>query len=342
MEKTSCVFLCGDRSAYGMAHLEAIAEHFDLRAVLIADDRRWKIFSDRLSGGETQTAQRRSVRSVVRNLARQPIVALRAYRHRQRLRKTTLIECHDANTPETVQRVGEIQPQVLLSAAYPQILRKEILKIAPRGAVNFHPSALPLFRGAHPHYWSLATGADTGGVTAHYMTTQIDSGDIIAQQTFSLQGLYYADLYSKIIEETPALVEAVARFFDNPNAKGTPQDEALATTFRGEREIHRRLDFSTISGRDLVNRIRAGRAFAYHREQKIEIDRAQLADEDRPVPHDASALPGTIVDIREENIVVATIDGSHLLIERLIRDGQPLSPGRWAARERVNVGESLQ
>jgi hypothetical protein len=61
MSKTSCVFLCGDRSPYGMAHLEPIAAHFDLKAIVIADNARWQRFSEQLSGGEAPAIPKRSL-----------------------------------------------------------------------------------------------------------------------------------------------------------------------------------------------------------------------------------------------------------------------------------------
>ena len=51
------------------------------------------------------------------------------------------------------------------------------------------------------------------------MTTKVDCGDIIAQRTFDLTGFYYADLYGRIVEETPHLVREVAEFFNDPDAR---------------------------------------------------------------------------------------------------------------------------
>ena len=343
MGKLSCVFLCGDRSPYGMAHLEPIAAHFDLKAIVIADDARWGRFSELLSGGDSPSHRKRTLVGLARSSARLPLVFYRKQRHRARLRSTTadVIKLNNANTRETQRLIGRYSPDVLLSAAYPQILGKGTLKIADRGSVNFHPSPLPRFRGAHPHYWCLATGDETGGVTAHYMTTKVDCGDIIAQRTFDLTGFYYADLYGRIVEETPHLVKEVAEFFNDPDARAKRQDESRATLFRADREIHRRLDFGTMGAKDLLNRIRAGRAYAHHRGVRIDIDRAHLADGNRNITNGISVPPGVIVDVGREGLVVSTSDGPFLVIE-IVRSGdRRLTINQWVGNQQIRIGESF-
>ena len=313
----SCVFLCGDRSPYGMAHLEAIGRCFDLKAVVIADGERWRSFRDRLTGGEASIgAENTSPKARLKALLKQPLVRCREHAHRRRLGSlgVPVLQVHDANLPDTLNGIRRHEPELLLSAAYPQILGKDLLGIAPRGAVNFHPSLLPRCRGAHPHYWCLAAGEPTGGVTAHFMTERIDEGDIIAQRPIDLTGLYYDDLYRRIVAETLPLVQEVARFFNDPDAKATPQDESRATRYRNDREQDRRLDFMELAARQLLNRIRAGRAFTQHRGRRITVHRADVVD----LPEANDLRPGVIVDVSREGIRVAARDARCLLIRSVV------------------------
>src|SRR5262249_53186511 len=147
-----------------------------------------------------------------------------------------VLQTFDANAPSFVRRICDLAPNVLLCAAYPQILSKEMIGAARRAAINFHPSVLPKFRGAHPHFWAIAKGERTGGVSAHLMTERIDDGDIVAQITFSIADYYYEDYYRKIIAETPQLVGEVFKFVTDPDSKAVKQDSTLATFFKNDKE----------------------------------------------------------------------------------------------------------
>jgi methionyl-tRNA formyltransferase len=252
-----------------------------------------------------------------------------------------VVEFNDANSPDSREIIGRYSPDVLLSAAYPQIFTQQLIEATPGGAINFHPSLLPRFRGAHPHYWCLATGEKLGGVTAHYMTTRLDSGDIIAQRAIDLQGLYYGDLYRKIIAITPDLVRDVSMFLSDPGARALPQDGRLATIFRNDREIHRRLDFQGLDSTELLNRIRAGGAHALHRGRRIYIHRAQVLQRNRHMTNHIAVPPGIILDMDERGVFVATKDRAFLVIESVQWARKPSSFDAWVARFRIQIGERL-
>jgi methionyl-tRNA formyltransferase len=338
------VFFCGDRSRYGIAHLEAIAEHFDLRAIVIADDARWKFFRDRLAPPVLQsTTLMLSLRRQLGDWVRAPRRAVGRRAHVARLRATgaPLIEAHDANDEGLITRIRAMNPEVILSAAYPQIFGRGVLDLAPRGAVNFHPSLLPRCRGAHPAYWCIASGEDRGGVTAHFMTERIDDGDIVAQRGFSIGGLYYADVYARLVSETPSLVAQVATFLAIPDAQPVPQDQARATMFRNERDIHRRIWWARMDGRAIYDRIRAGNAFATFRGRKVVLARATVAERNRNMINGIMVDPGAIVDIDTNGLWLATRDATFIVVSHL-RDRHRVDGFEsWVARRGVSIGERL-
>jgi len=341
--KLSAVFLCGDRSPYGLAHLDAIAESFDLKALIVADKERWAHFRSVLSGGETYVYQKATVRwsRRLRAFLSWPLELVRETRHIRRLETAgaPIYIFHDANSPDALHLIKSLNPQVLLSAAYPQIFKKTLLDIALHGAVNFHPSLLPRCRGAHPHYWCLATGEKMGGVTAHYMTEQIDAGDIIAQRSFELDGLYYNDVYCKIVEETPQLVFHVASFLTDKKAISTPQDESLVSLFRNDREIHHRLDFLQMTARQLHNRIRAGRAYGVFRGKRTNIVRAEVAINNRHVTNEVVIPPGVVADIDQNGVWIAAKDGQFLIANKLTHLGRECHFSKWIDANTVQIGE---
>jgi methionyl-tRNA formyltransferase len=340
----STVFFCGHRSRYGLAHLLPISRHFDLRAVFIADDERWAIFRNALSGGAAfdYSHRRGSVRfpDIIRS-ARHRIRKMAAASPQSPLARiqVPIHTVHDANKRSVIDVLASYQPDVLTSAAYPQIFTSTLLNSCPRGAVNFHPSLLPRCRGAHPHYWALATGEPQGGVTAHFMTERIDDGDIVAQLQIDLDGLYYRQLYDAIVDATPTLVQATAQFLDDPSSTPTPQDHSRATYYRNDREIHRRLDFGLCNARALYNRIRAGAAYAIFQGQKIHVLQASVTKKNRHMTNDISVGTGVIVDIDEAGVWVHCLDANFLVISGVRQLGAQITHKQWVARNSVEIGQ---
>ncbi|WP_035594412.1 formyltransferase family protein, partial [Edwardsiella tarda] len=92
----------------------------------------------------------------------------------------------DVNHPLWIERLRELQPQVIFSFYYRHLLSDEILALAPQGAFNLHGSLLPAYRGRAPLNWVLVNGETETGVTLHRMEARADAGNIIAQQRIAI------------------------------------------------------------------------------------------------------------------------------------------------------------
>ncbi len=86
----------------------------------------------------------------------------------------------DVNGPESLDRIRRLQPDLLVTAAYGQILSAELLSIPRLGGINLHGSILPSYRGAAPVARAIQNGETETGVTVIRMTPRIDAGGIIA------------------------------------------------------------------------------------------------------------------------------------------------------------------
>jgi len=86
------------------------------------------------------------------------------------------------NAPEVVEQIRALQPDFLFSFYYREMLKKDLLDIPQRGALNMHGSLLPKYRGRVPVNWAIIHGETETGATLHYMTEKPDNGDIVAQQ----------------------------------------------------------------------------------------------------------------------------------------------------------------
>jgi len=80
---------------------------------------------------------------------------------------------------EAVEVIKSYQPEVIVVAAFGQILPKEILDMPKHGCINIHASLLPKYRGAAPIQWAIIKGEKETGITTMYMDVGVDTGDMI-------------------------------------------------------------------------------------------------------------------------------------------------------------------
>ena len=92
------------------------------------------------------------------------------------------------SAPESVEALAALKPDVMVAAAYGQILRQPVLDVPPRGVLNIHPSLLPRYRGASPVAAAILAGDDETGVTIMLMVLALDEGPIVSQRRVSHRG----------------------------------------------------------------------------------------------------------------------------------------------------------
>ena len=85
------------------------------------------------------------------------------------------------NAPEFIAELRPLQPDLYIAVGYMNLLKEEVLGLARVGAVNFHASLLPAYRGKHPVFWALRNGEKWAGLTVHALSLGLDTGDILYQ-----------------------------------------------------------------------------------------------------------------------------------------------------------------
>lgn len=132
--------------------------------------------------------------------------------------------------PEHVEYLRSFAPDIIVVAAFGQILPKEILDMPKYGCINVHASLLPKYRGAAPIQWAVINGDSVTGVTIQRMDEGIDTGDIIAAREVPIApDETGGSLFDKLAGEGARLcVEAMERI-ENGTAVYTPQNEKEAT-----------------------------------------------------------------------------------------------------------------
>jgi methionyl-tRNA formyltransferase len=92
----------------------------------------------------------------------------------------------DINAPEFLERLREMQVDLVISVSCPQIFRRELLALPPMGCVNVHAGPLPRYRGMLPTFWVLYERERETAVTVHFMNERLDDGPIILQETVAI------------------------------------------------------------------------------------------------------------------------------------------------------------
>jgi len=88
----------------------------------------------------------------------------------------------NVNDPAIVAQLASLRPDVIVVAAFGQILKRAILEMAPHGCINVHASLLPKYRGAAPAQWAIVQGERVTGVTLMRLNERMDAGDILLQR----------------------------------------------------------------------------------------------------------------------------------------------------------------
>lgn len=162
-------------------------------------------------------------------------------RHQNKLRPTPVKERAQAHgipvcQPETLRDgtalaiLKELDPELIVAAAYGRILPDDILALPPKGCINVHSSLLPRYRGSAPINWAILNGDSETGVTIQEMVHDLDAGDVILQRATPIGADEdAAALYDRLAElGGELLTEAVAQI-EAGTATRTPQDHEKAT-----------------------------------------------------------------------------------------------------------------
>ncbi len=157
--------------------------------------------------------------------------------------------------PDAVARLREARPDVLVVAAYGQILREAAFQSAPLGAINIHASLLPRYRGAAPINWAIARGETTTGVTTFVIDRGMDTGPMLLARPLTIGPEETAgELEARLaVLGAEAIVETLAGLADG-SLEPIPQPEGATLAPKLDRG-HGRIDW-TQPARDVHNLVR--------------------------------------------------------------------------------------
>jgi methionyl-tRNA formyltransferase len=221
----------------------------------------------------------------------------------------------DINSQDTSGWIHSLMPDVIFCFGWSQMIKREILGIAPLGIIGFHPSALPKNRGRHPIIWALILGLTETASTFFRMDEGADTGDIISQTRVEIEvGDDATSLYEKIIHVAKSqLIHFVPKL-----ALGTVetvrQDDSLANVWRKRSHIDGIIDWrmSAESIHDLVRGLSkpyAGALFI-HGGKEVKVWKTEISADPPP-----NLEPGKVLGITDSSPIIKCGIGAIRLIQ---------------------------
>lgn len=157
---------------------------------------------------------------------------------------------------EGVEDLKALNPDIMVTCAFGQILSQEILDIAKYGVINVHASLLPKYRGSAPIQYSIINGDKVTGVTVMQTSVGVDTGDILMQESLEIGDDETAgELFDRLsVLGAKTIVDALDKI-ENGELKAIPQDESKATHVKMLSKKDGVIDFSK-SALEIKNLIR--------------------------------------------------------------------------------------
>ncbi|MFA1818621.1 methionyl-tRNA formyltransferase [Virgibacillus oceani] len=148
------------------------------------------------------------------------------------------------------------QPDLIITAAYGQILPNELLEAPEYGCINVHASLLPELRGGAPIHYAILQGKKETGITIMYMVEQLDAGDILSKKTVPIEDSdHVGSLHDKLSAAgADLLTETLPDLFAN-RLKPTRQNNEKATFATNIKRNEEKIDWTKSNG-EIYNHIR--------------------------------------------------------------------------------------
>ncbi|UAC49347.1 methionyl-tRNA formyltransferase [Bacillus aquiflavi] len=205
---------------------------------------------------------------------------------------------------DDINKILQLQPDLIVTAAFGQILPKSLLEAPKYGCINVHASLLPELRGGAPIHYAILQGKGKTGITIMYMAEKLDAGDILTQVEVNIsEDDNVGTLHDKLSLAGANLLSETLPKLINGEIKAIQQDDKKATYAPNINREQEKIDWAK-SGEEIYNHIRGLNpwpvAYTTIKKNVLKVwcgEKKKVATEDQP---------GTILSIEKEGLVVAT------------------------------------
>ncbi len=250
-----------------------------------------------------------------------------------------ILQPHRASDPHFLTELKSLAPQVIVVAAYGQLLRPALLAIPPLGCINVHASLLPKYRGAAPVNWALMRGEHMTGVTLMLIDETLDTGPILLQSELPIDPSDDAGTLQERLAVCGAetLVRAL-HGMESGALTAIPQDHARATSAPKLRKEDGLIVWNQ-RAIDLANLIRGVTpwpgAVTTHHGKPLRVWRAT------PLASSEASRPGRVATIDALGAWVETGEGALVLVEVQAASGRRMAAAAYARGHGLRPGDVL-
>ena len=241
-----------------------------------------------------------------------------------------------------IEKIKEINPDLIVVVAYGKILPKEIIDIPKYGIINVHSSLLPKYRGASPIHSAILNGDTKSGVSIMYIEEGLDSGDVILQESCDiLENDTLGTLHDKLKDLGAIGLEKALKLIEAEKVEATKQDESLATFVKPITKEQAKIDWNNTK-EVIFNQVRGLNPFpAAHtfneKDENIKIYRTEKLDKEY------EGQNGQIVDIINKKGPVVKVKNGALVLLEVKFQGKKLQRGVDVINGRkMAIGECLK
>jgi methionyl-tRNA formyltransferase len=238
---------------------------------------------------------------------------------------------------EAIRQVLELQPDLIVTAAYGQILPEPVLNAPKYGCINVHASLLPKYRGGAPIHHAIINGEKETGVTIMYMVKALDAGDMLLQRAIPItSGDNVGTMHDKLANLGAELLKEVLPSILDGTVQAVPQDDEQATFAPNITREDEKIDWKR-SARELDCQIRGlcpwPVAYTMWKGKPFKIWKASVVNEE------TQGEPGTVIRLDADGIVVATGKGLLRLTEVQPSGKKPMPARQFINGRQMKAGD---
>jgi methionyl-tRNA formyltransferase len=241
-----------------------------------------------------------------------------------------------------LEQILALKADLIITAAFGQILPKELLEAPKYGCINVHASLLPELRGGAPIHYAIIQGKEKSGITIMYMVEKLDAGDIITQvEVPIMDDDNVGTLHDKLSAAGAKLLSETLPLLLEMNINPIPQNNEKATFASNIQREQEKIDWEK-TGEDIYNHIRGLNpwpvAFTSLEGQVLKVWQA------KKVKGNENNQPGKIIQLDSDGLIVSTGNGTAIKILEL----QPAGKTKMTAEQflrgsgsKVSIGLKL-
>ncbi|MBM7094120.1 methionyl-tRNA formyltransferase [Bacillus sp. H-16] len=217
-----------------------------------------------------------------------------------------VIQPEKIRVEEEWNKINDLAPDLIVTAAFGQILPQGLLDVPPMGCVNVHASLLPKYRGGAPIHQAIIDGEKETGISIMYMVEALDAGDVLSRRAIPIEkDDHTGSMFEKLSTLGAALLKETLPEIEKGSIQAQPQDEAFVTYAPNITKEMERIDWEA-PAENIYNLVRGLHpwpvAYTTLEGSRLKVWWTELLDKV------FDEKPGTIVHLDESGVTVVAGD----------------------------------